>query len=52
MGFKNARKSTTYAAEAAAEKLGADALRLGFNTVRIQHTAYSLTSMDTFALYL
>ena len=34
MGFKNARKSTPYAAEAAAEKLGADALRLGFDKVQ------------------
>mmetsp|Transcript_3668 Transcript_3668/g.10614 ORF Transcript_3668/g.10614 Transcript_3668/m.10614 type:complete len:243 (-) Transcript_3668:873-1601(-) len=36
MGFKNARKATTYAAEAAAEKLAKDALRLGFDRVKLQ----------------
>lgn len=33
MGFKNARKATSYAAEAAAEKLANDARRLGFAQV-------------------
>lgn len=34
MGFKNARKATSYAAEAAAEKLATDARRLGFGQVQ------------------
>ncbi len=33
MGFKNARKATSYAAEAAAEKLAVDARRMGFGQV-------------------
>lgn len=34
MGFKNARKCTSYAAEAAAEKLAGDARKLGIGQVR------------------
>lgn len=48
MGFKNARKSTPYAAEAAAEKLGADALRLGFDKVHCPRAHQS----QNFALLL
>lgn len=36
MGFKNARKATSYAAEAAAEKLANDARRLGFAQVALR----------------
>lgn len=35
LGFKNSRKSTTYAAQAAAEELAEKALILGYSTVRI-----------------
>lgn len=36
LGFKNSRKSTTYAAQAAAEKLAEKALLLGYSSVHIQ----------------
>ena len=36
LGFKNSRKSTTYAAQAAAEKLTNKALSLGFNSVIVK----------------
>ena len=36
LGFKNARKATSYAAEVAAEKLAADAKRLGFEQVQLR----------------
>jgi small subunit ribosomal protein S11 len=35
-GFKNSRKSTSYAAQAAAEKLAKKAKQLGFNTIHIK----------------
>jgi hypothetical protein len=40
MGFKNARKATSYAAEAAAEKLAVDARRLGFGQVNAACVCY------------
>ena len=36
IGFRNTRKSTTYAAQAAAERLANKALNLGFNVVVIK----------------
>ena len=36
IGFKNSRKSTTYAAQAAAEKLTISALKLGFFSVIVK----------------
>lgn len=45
MGFKNARKATSYAAEAAAEKLATDARRLGFG--QVQKASNSLIPMPS-----
>ncbi len=36
LGFKNSRKSTTYAAQAAAEQLTSKALQMGFSSVIIK----------------
>jgi small subunit ribosomal protein S11 len=36
LGFKNSRKSTTYAAQAAAEELANKALNLGFSSVIVK----------------
>jgi small subunit ribosomal protein S11 len=36
IGFRNTRKSTTYAAQAAAERLASKALNLGFNVVVVK----------------
>ena len=36
IGFRNARKSTTYAAQAAAEKMANIALKLGFSSISIK----------------
>jgi len=36
LGFKNSRKSTTYAAQAAAEQVALKALNMGFNSVIIK----------------
>ena len=36
MGFKNARKATSYAAEAAAEKLAGEARKLGIGQVQLR----------------
>ncbi len=36
LGFKNSRKSTTYAAQAAAEKMATKTLNLGFSSVDIK----------------
>ena len=36
LGFKNSRKSTTYAAQAAAEELAKKALALGFSSVIVK----------------
>jgi small subunit ribosomal protein S11 len=36
LGFKNSRKSTTYAAQAAADQVAMKALSLGFSGVKIQ----------------
>lgn len=36
IGFKNTRKATTYAAQAAAERLASVALNLGFSTVVVK----------------
>lgn len=35
LGFKNSRKSTTYAAQAASEKIAFRTLKLGFNSVYV-----------------
>jgi len=47
LGFKNSRKSTSYAAQAVAELIAAKALNLGFNSVILKLTGLGYGKFTT-----